>query len=76
MKAILFPLLTICQNKKKSLLDIHYWILSTPAWEHCLRIKEQMADILEVPNQLKQLPTLQISFVLLHHRSAHCHSGA
>lgn len=72
MKAILFSLLPICQNKKKSLLDFHYWILSTPAWEHCLRIKEQMADIMEVPNQLKQLPALQISFVLLHHRSAHC----
>lgn len=76
MKAILFPLLPICQNKKKSLLDFHYWILSTPAWEHCLRIKEQMADIMEVSNQLKQLLTLQISFVLSHHRSAHCHSGA
>lgn len=76
MKAILFLLLPACQSKKKSLLDFYYWILSTPAWEYCLRIKEQMADIMEVPNQLKQLPTLQISFVLLHHRSAHRHSGA
>lgn len=76
MKAILFPLLTICQYKKKSLLDFHYWILSTPAWEHSPRIKEQMAHIMGVPKQLKQLPTLQTSFVLLHQRSAHCDSGA
>lgn len=62
MKAILFPLLTICQYKKKSLLDFHYWILSTPAWEHSPRIKEQMAHIMGVPKQLKQLPTLQTSW--------------
>lgn len=60
-RAILFPLLPVSQEKKtkktKTLLDFHYWILNTPAWEHCLKIKEQMADIMEVPKWLKQLPT-------------------
>lgn len=56
-KAIVSPFPCLQQQQQKSLLDFHYWILNTSAWKYCLKIKEQMTNVMEVLKQLKQLPT-------------------